>query len=207
MPNIDNEKRNALQSLEINFKAAGWFGHDLNRFEGFILGSDKQKLRFLYGKWNDYLKSAPIDEYETFQKNNKQKFRAPDNSGGNHQVLNEDSRGSRNANNNGDADSADPNSEAPSENSSNIPKSDSAHSLHIPCSRILWQAAPRPNHSDAYYNFNAFTFRLNDPGAIDDHFRGQLPPTDSRFRPDVRKLEEGDLGKFLFFMIKRKNSS
>src|SRR5699024_5837917 len=64
--------------IGIHFKPAGWFGHDLNRFEGFIYNEKKEKTRFLYGKWNEYLKSANINDYEEYLKANNNKFRVPD---------------------------------------------------------------------------------------------------------------------------------
>lgn len=30
---------------------------------------------------------------------------------------------------------------------------------------------------------------------IPDHLRGKLPPTDARFRPDMRLMEEGDFAQ------------
>ena len=72
-----------------------------------------------------------------------------------------------------------------------IPKSDSSHSLHIPNSRLIWEVSPRPEDSAQYYHFTLFSMSLNQ---MTDDLAKRLPPTDSRFRPDVRKLEEGDLG-------------
>ena len=47
------------------------------------------------------------------------------------------------------------------------------------------------------YHFTKFTLLLNDPVFIND----SLPRTDSRFRPDVRLLEQKKIGKFLFCEI------
>lgn len=33
---------------------------------------------------------------------------------------------------------------------------------------------------------------------LNDDLKAKLPSTDSRLRPDVRKLEEGDIGKTMF---------
>ncbi|OTF82288.1 hypothetical protein BLA29_015465, partial [Euroglyphus maynei] len=60
--------------LLINFKPAGWFGYDLNRLDGHIQDAEKEKLRFVYGKWNDYLKSASIEDYEEYLKANNNRF-------------------------------------------------------------------------------------------------------------------------------------
>jgi hypothetical protein len=44
--------------------------------------------------------------------------------------------------------------------------------------------------ADEYYGFTSFGVTLNE---ITSDIEGKLPPTDSRYRPDVRSLEEGDL--------------
>jgi len=43
-----------------------------------------------------------------------------------------------------------------------------------------------------FYNFTDFAMTLNE---LDDDAVAKLPPTDCRFRPDVRKMENGDIGK------------
>jgi len=55
---------------------------------------------------------------------------------------------------------------------------------------ILWRANPMPAHAEQYYGFTAFAMTLNE---ILPSVRPYLPPTDSRFRPDQRALEEGRL--------------
>lgn len=40
--------------------------------------SNKTKLRFIYGKWTDYLKSAAMADYDTYMQEHAQSFRAPD---------------------------------------------------------------------------------------------------------------------------------
>jgi len=42
-----------------------------------------------------------------------------------------------------------------------------------------------------YYAFTQFAMMLNE---IDDNLRSKIPPTDSRYRPDMRRMEEGDFG-------------
>ncbi|CAL1696578.1 unnamed protein product [Somion occarium] len=63
-------------------------------------------------------------------------------------------------------------------------KLDSAHL------RVLWRTTPFPRNAPEYYGFTSFGITLND---ITPDLEGKLPPTDSRFRPDVRALEEGNL--------------
>lgn len=61
---------------------------------------------------------------------------------------------------------------------------DSSH-LHV-----LWRATPWSKNTQDYYGFTQFGMTLNE---ITADIADKLPPTDSRYRPDVRALEEGDL--------------
>lgn len=54
---------------------------------------------------------------------------------------------------------------------------------------VLWRTTPFPKESPQYYGFTAFGITLNE---ITSDLEGRLPPTDSRFRPDVRALEHGN---------------
>lgn len=55
---------------------------------------------------------------------------------------------------------------------------------------VLWRATPFPNDAPDYYGFTHFATGLNE---ITDDIRDWIPPTDSRFRPDQRALEDGDV--------------
>lgn len=71
----------------------------------------------------------------------------------------------------------------------NIPKSRSTYSLEIPNSETLWTVDPRPEHSANYFSFTNFAMSLNE---IEPHMKN-LCHTDSRLRPDIRKLENGNI--------------
>lgn len=58
-----------------------------------------------------------------------------------------------------------------------------------PSARCIWRAGNLPSSHELYYGFTRFAIELNELGP-DAHL---LPPTDTRFRPDQRALEEGDL--------------
>jgi hypothetical protein len=58
--------------------------------------------------------------------------------------------------------------------------------------RVLWRITPFPKQAMEYYGFTAFGITLNE---ITTDLEGKLPPTDSRFRPDVRALEEGNVNE------------
>ncbi|XP_076977571.1 oxysterol-binding protein-related protein 3 isoform X1 [Tamandua tetradactyla] len=57
-------------------------------------------------------------------------------------------------------------------------------------STCLWRANPMPKGSEQYYGFTQFALELNE---LDPSSKSFLPPTDTRFRPDQRFLEEGNL--------------
>ncbi|KRX16338.1 Oxysterol-binding protein-related protein 2 [Trichinella nelsoni] len=63
-----------------------------------------------------------------------------------------------------------------------------ASPVTFPGSNILWQIKSRPDFSEGFFNFTEFAMGLNDMQSNNDY-----APTDSRFRPDVRYLENGDL--------------
>ncbi|TCD67530.1 hypothetical protein EIP91_012284 [Steccherinum ochraceum] len=56
--------------------------------------------------------------------------------------------------------------------------------------RLLWKISPFPRNAPEYYGFTSFGITLNE---ITPDLEGHLPPTDSRLRPDVRALEEGNV--------------
>jgi hypothetical protein len=164
----------------------------------------KEKLRFIYGKWSDYLKTAAVDDYEEYMKSHAQRFRVPDKPSNTtpstpRKMMSKLNSLTRQLTGSVDQqdDSAEPTSLPDNCTNGEIPKSDSSHSLDIPNSRILWQVNPRPECSSQYYNFTLFSMSLNQ---LNDKLAKLLPPTDSRFRPDVRKLEDGDLGLNFYFI-------
>uniref|UniRef100_V5I3D4 Oxysterol-binding protein n=1 Tax=Ixodes ricinus TaxID=34613 RepID=V5I3D4_IXORI len=184
----------------LTFKQAGWFFKDLHRIEGFVYDKHKTKQRFLYGKWTDYLKSAPVAEYEEYMQTHN--FRAPDHPGpppppgGGASPAHTPKRMYAKLNSltrslTGGSQGEPPKSPEPCElDEGEIPKSDSTYSLDIPNSRLLWQATPRPDYSPEYYHFTLFAMALNE---MEEGMPERLPRTDCRLRPDMRRLEAGDL--------------
>lgn len=59
-----------------------------------------------------------------------------------------------------------------------------------PSARCVWRPGALPEDHEHYYGFSRFAIELNDlePCLVD-----VLPLTDSRFRPDQRLLEEGNV--------------
>ncbi|GFS71764.1 oxysterol-binding protein-related protein 1 [Nephila pilipes] len=197
-------------TAQLNFKSAGWFGRDLHRVEGFIVDNQKKKLCFLYGKWTDYLKVCLMEDYEEYTKThadvcNKHKHNTSMTDGGvgddsNHDTptkkfsnkLNVLTRSFTGGGSRDRSTSPEPpvSPHDPSEDDNGaIPKSDSSVSLDIPNSTALWHVQQRPDDSLKYYNFTSFAMALNE---LQDSWKKSLPITDSRLRPDIRMLEQGD---------------
>lgn len=80
----------------------------------------------------------------------------------------------------------------PQNEGNEIPRSHSVYSIDIPNSILLWEVDPRPEHSSTYFSFTNFAISLNE---LESQMKPPetLCPTDSRLRPDIRKLEEGDM--------------
>lgn len=55
---------------------------------------------------------------------------------------------------------------------------------------VLWRIHPFPRDAPEYYGYTYFGITLNE---ITEDIKDRLPPTDSRWRKDVRALEEGDV--------------
>jgi hypothetical protein len=58
--------------------------------------------------------------------------------------------------------------------------------------KCIWRQSALPENSKQYYGFTRFAIELNE---LDDELRKQLPPTDTRFRPDQRLLETGQIDR------------
>ena len=56
--------------------------------------------------------------------------------------------------------------------------------------KLIWQAHPRPKDSDWLFHFTRFALQTNN---LSPELQQQLPPTDSRLRPDMRAFENGDI--------------
>lgn len=182
----------------LDFKSASWFSKDLHRVEGFIVDKDKKKLKFMYGKWTEIFRVTDPQSYEDYLKENAHKFRSDDKKSKSDKTdspahtprrvlakLNSLKVSPFRASVSTDTDDG---PDEPPEG--DIPASDSTFSIDIPNSVTLWEADQRPDNSTDYYNFTRFAMALNE---MDDDMRAKLCPTDSRLRPDIRKLEEGDV--------------
>ncbi|CAF0972273.1 unnamed protein product [Rotaria sp. Silwood1] len=160
----------------IHFKPYSWSTKELHKVEGYILDSHKHKVRGLYGFWTDALYSIDIEQFEAFLKQQKKDAK---NAAKNPQEQVGNSASS--------ADNVDLDEE--------VPDVDPSHEqLNLPSNSItLWRIIPKLEYAAQYYNFSLFTMALNEWTEEDQKLRPPLPPTDARFRPDIRKMEEGDI--------------
>nr|XP_060485649.1 oxysterol-binding protein-related protein 1-like [Panthera onca] len=78
-----------------------------------------------------------------------------------------------------------------SEESDEMPMPDSESVFVIPGSVLLWRIAPRPPNSAQMYNFTSFAMVLNE---VDKEMESVIPKTDCRLRPDIRAMENGEIG-------------
>ncbi|XP_071441573.1 oxysterol-binding protein-related protein 1-like isoform X2 [Hetaerina americana] len=184
----------------LTFKPAGWYSKDLHRVEGFVTDKHKKKLFFLYGKWTEFIKSTDIPSYE--DRDNDQRSGVGKNTSSPAHTpkkvlakLNSlkvsPFRSSSLSENVGCSSAAEDTPPPPTDvPDGEIPKSDSTYSIDIPNSVLLWEADPRPPNTAEYYQFTLFAMSLNE---MEEGMPEKLCPTDCRLRPDIRKLEEGDI--------------
>lgn len=182
----------------LTFKPAGWNHKDLHRVEGYIADKNKQKMFYVYGKWTEFIKLTDYASYEEYLKENSHKFKkdgelkkSPNESPAHTskkvlQKLNSlkvspfrslSTQESIDDTNNSETDPG-------------VPRSDSIYSIDIPNSILIWQVKARPAQSSDYYQFTEFAMSLNE---MESGMEKYLCPTDSRLRPDIRKLEQGDI--------------
>ncbi|XP_065165108.1 oxysterol-binding protein-related protein 2-like isoform X2 [Atheta coriaria] len=182
----------------LTFKPAGNNSKDLHHVEGFISDRNKRKLHFLYGKWTDFIKCVDYASYEEYTAKDRKgcegaRSKSPNDSPSHAprrvmQRFNSLKVGPFKSNSvqQESIDEANP----PDIGDGDIPKSNSTYSFDVPNSIEIWRVNPRPIQSADYYQFTDFAMSLNElePGMTD-----YLCKTDSRFRPDIRKLEQGDI--------------
>lgn len=158
---------------KLQFKQKEWFSADVHKVEGFIYDNRGNKVRALYGKWTEALYSCSVADWQKYQQNST--------------AANSKAVQVHNAVNCTD------------DNTASVPPvlvSQSVEPQRDPCGyrlsgqQLLWMAIARTPESSRYYNFTLFAMLLNE---LDDETKSHLPPTDCRLRPDIRKMENGDI--------------
>ncbi|XP_076228953.1 oxysterol-binding protein-related protein 2 isoform X2 [Nomia melanderi] len=166
----------------LSFKSSGRNGKDLHRVEGFITDQDKKKLLFLYGKWTEMMKMCDPSSYEEALERVKREAKSPQGSPGHKKVLAKLHSLKVGAFKPSHQDAID-------DPSASIDGEDTPTIDDIPGSTTLWEATPRQPNSSEYFQFTTFAMSLNE---LVPEMEKVLCPTDSRLRPDIRKLENGD---------------
>lgn len=174
----------------LTFKPAGWFSKDLHRVEGFITDKQKNKIYFLYGKWTEFIRCTDVQSFESYYKENSDKFRRGAADKDAPQTPKKVFAKLKMGVSFNKSQSSATDEEGPPEGGDDIPKSSSSYSIDIPNSETLWHSDPRPENSAEFYQFTNFAMTLNE---MDDKLKKILCPTDSRLRPDIRLLEEGQI--------------
>ncbi|XP_040049277.1 oxysterol-binding protein-related protein 2 [Gasterosteus aculeatus] len=147
----------------MNFKPCGMFGKELHRVEGYIQDKSKKKHCVIYGKWTECMWSVDPQAYEAHKKSERR--------GDNKKQKNEEQEGAEN-------DDAD-----------DMPDVQETVSV-VPGSTLLWRIDARPPQSAEMYNFTHFAMSLNE---LQPGMEAFLAPTDCRFRPDIRAMENGKM--------------
>lgn len=181
----------------LNFRPCGWFGRDLHKIEGFLLDNNKRKLRAFYGKWVEALYSYDVDVWEEYLKacagagvgNPIDSNPRSGSSGKERPISHVDYNTSRPVLSKtqsepvmaaADADNV------PDE----VPVKGASCDLNLPSQKRLWLVTHKPDDANRYYSFTRFALLLNE---LSDEMKTKIAPTDCRFRPDMRKMEEGDI--------------
>lgn len=156
----------ANTEAQLDFKSSSWFGNDLHKFEGniFIEGN---KVRFVFGKWTEFIKSLNVVKQESASSSTSVSLSSTSD------ITGSDTK-STSSKKDGDKRSL----------SASKRKSSYDHDN----ARLLYEV--KNEYLEDYYNFTVFTMSLNE---LTPNIRDKLPRTDSRLRPDVRKLEDGDI--------------
>ncbi|CAE1172054.1 OSBPL1_2 [Acanthosepion pharaonis] len=158
----------------LTFKQNGWFGRDLHKVEGYIYDANKTKVKALIGTWVQSLYAVDVSTYEQFLKTQKS------------DPAENPTATSRENGASGSSESGSAAINDPDDIPRLLPNADPG----IPGEMCLWKALPRPENTNQFFSFTLFAMMLNQ---LTDNIKDTLPPTDSRLRPDIRLLEEGDI--------------
>lgn len=182
-------KKTGLNAI-LHFKSCSWFGHNAHVIEGYILDNKKNKLRMLYGRWPNYLKSTSLETYEEHIKLFG-KFIPPEEANTIPKDKKSILRRFSKISNKSYSYEEEENCKNAKTESGDIGTYSRKNSLYdLQNSKLLWEVEPRPDYATDYYQFSLFAMALNE---IKENMKSFLPQTDSRFRPDIRLLENGKI--------------
>ncbi|KAL7398404.1 hypothetical protein ABVT39_009239 [Epinephelus coioides] len=147
----------------LTFKPCGMFDKELHKVEGYIQDKNKKKHCVIYGKWTECMWSVDPQAYEAHRKSEK--------------------KGDIKKNKHEEQERAE------NDDADDMPEIQETVSV-VPGSTLLWRIDSRPEHSAMMYNFTNFAMSLNE---LEPGMEAILAPTDCRFRPDIRAMENGNM--------------
>ncbi|KAG8002838.1 Oxysterol-binding protein-related protein 2 [Nibea albiflora] len=159
----------------LNFKPCGMFGKELHKVEGYIQDKSKKKHCVIYGKWTECMWSVDPQAYEAHKKSERK--------GDNKKHKNHSSSYNEQYSFQEELDGAE------NDDADDMPDVQETVSV-VPGSTLLWRIDSRPAHSATMYNFTNFAMSLNELGP---GMEATLAPSDCRFRPDIRAMENGNM--------------
>ncbi|XP_047224593.1 oxysterol-binding protein-related protein 1-like isoform X2 [Girardinichthys multiradiatus] len=162
--NVEVINHKTGERCNMTFKPCGLFGKELHKVEGYIQDKSKKKLCAIYGKWTECLYTVDPANFDAHKKTDKKTA--------------EEKKSNKEPQSNVD------------EESEEKPPPDAETVQVIPGSELIWKIAPRPENSAKFYAFSTFAMQLNE---LDKSMKGVLPPTDSRLRPDIHAMENGEI--------------
>ncbi|KAF7222495.1 oxysterol-binding protein-related protein 1 [Nothobranchius furzeri] len=162
--NVEVINHKTGERCSMTFKPCGLFGKELHKVEGCIQDKSKRKLCTIYGKWTECLYAVDPAKFDAYKKIDKKNSEEKKSNKATQKCVDEESE--------------------------EMPPPDAETVQVIPGSELIWKITPRPGNSPKFYAFSTFAMQLNE---LDKCMEGILPPTDSRLRPDIRAMENGDI--------------
>jgi len=148
----------------VEFKSYSWFTNDLNKIEATCYDAKGAKVRVLVGDWTKCIYSLSMDAMKKYQ-----------------ELLSTQHKSDKHLSK---AEKKEVKESTPMQRALSQLESDES----CDC-RCLWKVRRRPSNSPQMYNMTKFAMSINQPD-VDGY---QIAPTDSRKRPDIRLLENGDI--------------
>ncbi|CAG9477024.1 oxysterol-binding protein, putative [Plasmodium vivax] len=154
----------------VSYIRKGWFDKEIHKVRAVVCDRYKNVIFYIYGKWSQeiniaYVKHLKKQEYGSY-------------------FFNAD--GSENINHF--------NRNTLNEFISNVDWQFYENQVDALNGVCVWKAPKRPKHSELYYGFNNMTVELNEITPEYDPSKGAaIACTDSRFRPDQRSYENGNI--------------
>ncbi|CRG96368.1 oxysterol-binding protein-related protein 2, putative [Plasmodium gallinaceum] len=154
----------------VRYIRKGWFDKEIHKVRGIVCDRFKNVIFFIYGKWSQeiyiaYVKNLKKLQYDTY-------------------FFNED----------GTENTQFFNKNTLNDFINNFDWQFYENNIENLKSVCVWRAQKRPKNSDMYYGFNYMTVELNEITPEYDRLNGaSIACTDSRFRPDQRNYENGNI--------------